>query len=110
MNNFRTNENYMQTLGNRIKAYRIMKGMSQKDLADKAGISGRSISRLEQGTSVQTETLFKILEALDLGDNIDMLVPDQTKRPSYYLQKPVGVPQRVRKQKVQKQFKWGDEK
>ncbi len=62
-------------LGRRIKLYRIMKEMSQQDLEVETGVSKRSISRLEQGQSVQLETLFKILLALDLGENIEALVP-----------------------------------
>ena len=83
--------------------------MSQQDLADKTGVSKRSISRLEQGESVQVDNLFKILLALDLGENIELLVPDQTKRPSFYLEKTGDKPKRVRKRIEKSEFKWGDE-
>ena len=86
-----------------------MKELSQEALSDKTGISKRSISRLEQGESIQMDNLFKILIALDLGDNIDLLVPDQTRRPSYYLEYSDSGPQRVRKKRVKTTFKWGDE-
>ena len=86
-----------------------MSGMSQQDLEDLSGVSKRSISRLEQGESVQVDNLFKILVSLGLGDNIELLVPDQTKRPSYYLEKSESIPQRVRKKTVKNDFKWGDE-
>lgn len=110
MNVKKNYQEYIKELGQKIKTYRIMKEMSQQDLADKTGVSKRSISRLEQGESVQVDNLFKILLALDLGDNIELLVPDQTKRPSYYLEKPDHKPKRVRK-KTEKNndFKWGDE-
>lgn len=99
----------MKELGNKIKLYRIMKEMSQQDIVDKTGISKRSISRLEQGESVNTDSLFKVLLALDLGGNIEMLVPDQTKRPSYYLEQSQSIPKRVRKKTEKTNFKWGDE-
>lgn len=86
-----------------------MKELSQQDLSDKTGVSKRSISRFEQGESVQVDNLFKILLALDLGDNIDLLVPDQTRRPSYYLDASDSKPQRVRKKTGKTTFKWGDE-
>ena len=86
-----------------------MSGMSQQDLEDLSGVSKRSISRLEQGESVQVDNLFKLLVSLGLGDNIELLVPDQTKRPSYYLEKSESKPQRVRKKVVKNDFKWGDE-
>lgn len=86
-----------------------MNEMSQQDLEDKSGVSKRSISRLEQGESVQVDNLFKLLLALGLGDNIELLVPDQTKGPSYYLEKSENKPKRVRKKTVKNDFKRGDE-
>lgn len=109
MNNKKDYQEYIKELGQKIKTYRIMKEMSQQDLEDKTGVSKRSISRLEQGESVQVDNLFKILLALELGDNIELLVPDQTKRPSFYLEKTVDKPKRVRKKIKRSEFKWGDE-
>lgn len=95
-------------LGKRIKLYRIQKNMSQQDLEDKSGVSKRSISRLEQGETVQVDNLFKILIALGLGDNIDLLVPDQMKRPTYYLEENHR-PRRVRRKSEIGTFKWEDD-
>lgn len=102
-------QEYIRELGQKIKVYRIMKELSQQDLEDITGVSKRSISRLEQGESVQVDNLFKILLGLNLGENIDLLVPDQTKRPSFYLEKMDNRPKRVRKKPDKKEFKWGDE-
>lgn len=103
-------QDYQKLLGNRIKQYRINAEMSQQDLENESGVSVRSISRLEQGASVQLESLIKILMALKLDGNIDLLVPDQTKRPSYYLKDSERQRQRVRRKKSSASgFKWGDE-
>lgn len=102
-------QEYIRELGQKIKTYRIMKEMSQQDLEDESGVSKRSISRLEQGESVQVDNLFKIIIALGLGENIELLVPDQTKRPSYYLDRGENKPKRVRKKTQKNEFKWGDE-
>ena len=109
MNKQKDYKEYIKDLGEKIKIYRIMKEMSQQDLEDQTGVSKRSISRLEQGESVQLDNLLKILLALELGDNIELLVPDQTKRPSYYLDKTDSRPKRVRKRTEKSDFKWGDE-
>lgn len=109
MNKKKGYQEYIKELGQKIKAYRVLNQMSQQDLEDKTGVSKRSISRLEQGESVQVDNLFKILLALGLGENIDLLVPDQTKRPSYYLDKQENKQKRVRKKTETKKFKWGDE-
>ena len=109
MKTVKSYQEYLSELGQKIKTYRIMKEMSQQDLEDKSGVSKRSISRLEQGNSVQVDNLFKILLALDLGENIELLVPDQTKRPSFYLQKTDNKPKRVRRKANKTEFRWGDE-
>ena len=105
----KNSQEYIKELGQKLKTYRIMNEMSQQDLEDKSGVSKRSISRLEQGEAVQVDNLFKILLALGLGDNIELLIPDQTKRPSYYLEKPEDKPKRVRKKTGKNDFKWGNE-
>lgn len=59
---------------------------------------------------MQSESLIKILSALNLGNNIDLLIPDQTKRPSFYLKDSDKPKQRVRKKaNVNVDFRWGDE-
>ena len=102
---------YMRMLGARLQLYRISKDLTQQDLEEKSGVSVRSISRLEQGSSVQWESLCKVLIALGLDENIELLVPDQTKRPSYHLEYGLKKRKRVRKKADKKsEFKWGDEK
>lgn len=102
-------EGYQKLLGTRIQQYRVNRNFSQQDLADYSGVSVRSISRLEQGASVQMDNLIKILIALRLDENLQLLIPDQTKRPSYYLKENTQK-KRVRKTQVSKNtFKWGDE-
>ena len=102
---------YQKLIGNRIKQYRVNARISQKDLENESGVSVRSISRLEQGASVQLESLIKILTALNLDANLDLLIPDQTKRPSFYLEDSRKPKQRVRKkERSNDNFKWGDEK
>ena len=58
---------------------------------------------------MQLSSLFIILIALDLEDNIELLVPDQTKRPSFYLEKSENISKRVRKRSRKKTFRWGDQ-
>lgn len=102
---------YQKLIGSRLKLYRINAGLSQQDLQDKSGISVRSISRIEQGSSIQFESLIKVLSALDLDGNLELLIPDQTRRPSYYLEDNAKQNRRVRKKTAPKEmFKWGDER
>lgn len=43
-------------------------GLTQKELGEKSGVSQRSISRLEQGESLQLDNFIKIMIALNLGE------------------------------------------
>ena len=107
--NKHTNKEYLQMIGRRIKLYRVYSGISQKELEEKTGISKRTFSRLESGISIQLASLVKILTALNLDENIELLIPDQSKRPSMYLEKK-NIKERVhKKSKIVKEFKWGDE-
>jgi len=101
-------------IGSRLKAYRIDSSFTQEELADKAGVSRRSLQNMENGNDVKFSTVIKVLIALKLDSNLNMLVPDPTKRPSYYLNKESVVHQRFRASKKtfddsKKSFKWGDE-
>ena len=40
-----------QRIGRRIKAIRVLRGITQKELADAAGMSNQTISYIEQGKS-----------------------------------------------------------
>lgn len=99
-------------ISSRIKQYRIDYPMTQKELAEKTGISVRSITRFEAGEDIQFGNLIKILCALGLGDNIELLVPDPKARPSFYLAE--GTLRKrassIRERKEDRvSWKWGDE-
>lgn len=54
-------------LAARVKEYRVKKGLSQEALADKSGLSHRTIQRIENGESNPSgDTLQRVAEALDL--------------------------------------------
>lgn len=56
---------WLDHVGGRIKAYRESLGLTQADLADKAGLTQSHISRLENATHSAThKTLEKIAQAL----------------------------------------------
>ena len=100
----------LSEIRSRFKQYRINYPMTQKDLALKSGVSQRSISRFENGEDIGFENFVKLLNALELSSNLEMLIPDQSHRPSSYIEPS------VRKRAASKRtpdkrtsFKWGDE-
>ena len=61
-------ENIYNTIGKNIKKYRIKKGLTQRQLADKLLLSDSFISKLESVThqTISIDTLEQIAIALDV--------------------------------------------
>ena len=75
-----SSENGDIKIGNRVKQYRLGKGLTQKELAARTMISSSSITRLERGTSmVSVFSLIRI--ANELGVSADMLLKDRMEYP-----------------------------
>jgi len=68
-------------LGARAQQHRVGMNLTQAQLADAAGVSARTIERLEAGRSIQFDNLVRILRALRLAENLDQLIPDGSVRP-----------------------------
>lgn len=96
----------------RIKQYRINYPLTQIELAQKAGVSARSISRFENGEDISLSNFMKLLRALDLSDRLIELIPDQSKRPSYYLEteKKRNRASSKRNSNPETPFVWGEDK
>ena len=115
MGKYLSSHSALSELAGRLKAYRIAYPLTQKELADKSGVALRSIFSMESGKDMQLGSLIKVLIALDLDANLDMLVPDPTKRPSFYLRnQSIASPRkRVRKKNSPipgTDSRWGDER
>ena len=110
----KTSQEGIRVISERVRNYRIHYPLTQKQLADKSGVSLRSIQRFEKGEDILFGNLIKLLNALDLDESIEIIVPDVTRRPTAFVDKDHR-PQRARTGKsvnnrVPKPFKWGDEK
>lgn len=62
-------------LGERLARYRLNRNITQAAVAREAGVARRTVSRLENGYSVDTQSLIRILRALDLVEGLDRMVP-----------------------------------
>lgn len=60
-------------LGDRLARRRIDVGLTQADAAERAGISTRTVSRIESGQSAQLSSWIRLLRALDRLDELDVL-------------------------------------
>lgn len=107
------NQTILMELGRRIQDTRIAASLTQKELAERAGISLSTLVRLESGESVRFEYVLNALRALNLLANIDLLVQEQEMRPSDLLdygkkRKRVRIAA-PKENSLRKPWKWGDE-
>ena len=101
-------------LSQRLAATRLALRMTQDDLARAAGVSKRTIERLESGQSGQLTVLIRCLRALGRLEALEALVPEALPNPLEQLTR--SQPRRIRSRAETKPrpraapWRWGDEK
>lgn len=70
-----TDSAVLAELGDRISRLRLQRNLTQAQLAREAGVSKRTLIRLENGESSQVTNLIRVIRALGLLGNLDALVP-----------------------------------
>jgi transcriptional regulator with XRE-family HTH domain len=76
-----TDEAILTELGGRLAQRRLELEFTQEMLAEQAGVSKRTVERIEAGATAQMSTMIRILRALELLDRLEMLVPEAGPRP-----------------------------
>ncbi|BDD87675.1 helix-turn-helix domain-containing protein [Desulfofustis limnaeus] len=108
-----TDDAILTELGSRIARYRIDRQVTQADLAEQAGVSKRTVERVEAGASVQCATIIRILRALDVLQGLDRMIPEPLPRPLELLKQKGKVRQRAsshrRSDKNPEDWSWGDD-
>ena len=74
-NPIKSPEELLQEIGEKVKERRLHEGLTQATLADKAGVSRRSLIELEAGRGSQLETFVRVLKAMGLDDNLATTIP-----------------------------------
>lgn len=82
-----TDDALLAELGRRLQRLRLDRDWTQQQLADQAGVSRPTLTRLEGGASVQLTSLLRVLRALDLVGNLDALVPEPGPSPMALLER-----------------------
>ena len=62
-------------LGDRARSFRIRQGLEQAEVAERAGVSDRTVRNLEQGRGSSVETLLRVMKALGSLEGLDQLFP-----------------------------------
>jgi transcriptional regulator with XRE-family HTH domain len=71
----------LQEMGERFARRRLDQNRTQAELAREAGVSKRTVERLEKGGSTQVSSLIRVMRALGLLANLDTLVPPAVPSP-----------------------------
>lgn len=79
--NYQTPEQLLAALGERIQRLRLQRELTQKTLADKAGISERALRVLEAGQGSSLSTFVRVMKAMGLADLLDAIAPEPTVSP-----------------------------
>ena len=85
----------LHEIGSRLERRRIDAGLTQAELAQEAGISKRTVERIEAGHSADFVLLIRALRVLKLFEALDQLVPDLPQSPLTLLKSRGRVRKRV---------------
>ncbi|MDH5515710.1 MAG: helix-turn-helix domain-containing protein [Gammaproteobacteria bacterium] len=71
-----SDEAILTELGERVARSRIDLQLTQAEAAAQAGISKRTLERIESGASAQSSSLIRILRVLDLLPRLERMFPE----------------------------------
>ena len=97
MNNLdqRTDEAILAELGARLCSVRLSRDLTEAQLSQDAGVSKRTVERIEAGQSAHLTSFIRILRTLDLLDGLGFLLPPPQPGPMDLLRRAGTPPQRA---------------
>jgi transcriptional regulator with XRE-family HTH domain len=109
-----TDESILEEFGARLASARLARNLTQAALADQAGVSKRTVERLESGAvATQLSGFLRVCRVLGLMENFDSLIPDGVASPMEQLKQKGRKRQRASGKKTvaseAKKWTWGDE-
>jgi len=111
---FSSDEFITTELGRRLEAERLAQDLTQAQLAAQAGVSKRTVERLESGDSSTLANLIRCLRALDRLEGLNTLLPEPQPNPVSVLKLRGKTRQRARPsaeaRPAGKPWAWGDER
>ena len=103
-NAYITNQDIIALLCQRLKEYRLAARISQKEMAEKSGVSLTTISHLEQGVNrnITLNNFISLLRVLGLEQRLSDLLPELPVPPMALKQMNKYIPKRVRRNNYDK--------
>ncbi len=103
----------LAVIGERMARRRLTRQMTQAELADEAGVSKRTIERIEAGASAQTLNLIRVMRVLDLLPGLDKLLPNAEPSPMDLLKLKGKIRKRAAPRRsadrAGEKWEWGDD-
>lgn len=110
-----TDDAILSELGGRLARIRLERNLTQAQLAEQAGVSKRTVERLESGTvAIQLSGFIRVCRVLDIIERFKVLVPEPVPSPVEQLK--LGGRKRRRASATKavkpssKTWQWGDER
>ncbi len=106
-------ETILAEMGERIARSRLDLQLTQADVAEQAGVSKRTVERIESGASAQMSSFIRILRVLDLLPGLEQMIPETGPSPMDLLRRKGKVRQRASKRRhsdqTDKTWSWDDD-
>ncbi len=104
----------LRELGGRLARVRLERNLTQAQLAEQAGVSKRTVERLESGSvATQLSGFLRVCRVLDLVERLELLVPEPVPSPIDQLKLRGRERQRASAKRTTKAgpktWQWGDE-
>lgn len=96
----------------RVEKIRLLRNITRSELASRAGVSLKTLSRLEKGEGTTLDTFIRVMSALGIQSNLATLLPDPSIRPMERIRHSGMERQRARPEKKRgsdSTWTWGDE-
>jgi transcriptional regulator with XRE-family HTH domain len=108
-----TDESVLGELGARLASARLARNLTQATLAEQAGVSKRTVERLESGAvATQLSGFLRVCRVLGLVEHFENLVPEAAAGPMEQLKRQGSKRQRASGKKAAavapKKWTWGD--
>ena len=71
----------LRELGERLSHARLERNLKQADLATQAGVSKRTVERMEAGGPTQLDNIVRVCRALGLVERFEILIPEPVPSP-----------------------------
>lgn len=100
-----SDDRILETLGEQFRRTRIAQGLTQAAVAERAGVSKRTLERIENGGSTQVSSWIRVLRVLGHLSALLALMPNDELRPLNMLRRQ-RIPKRVRPKKKEENETW----